>query len=737
MMTKEERLLKAKLPGPETGIGIRHSVCDICTPGPQCGLNVYVKDGRVIKVEGMPGFPGSNGKLCTKGAANRQYIYRDNRIQTPMKRAGDRGSGMFESISWEEAYDLIEANLSRIRSEYGPDSVAWFTGYTKWIRPWLRRMCCSFGSHNYMTESSTCFRAGRMANEIIFGRDFRADMMGKPHLIVGWASNPFINAYPAGKGFVRAKEAGAKIIIIDVRHTQAAEKLADLFLQPHIGTDAVLAHAIAGEIIRNGWQDQAFIDRYVHGYEAYKAMVLQYDLDTAEQITGVPKDKIRTAAEWMAQIKPAAISPNNGIVHHTNGFNTHRAIMCLNLITGNVDKPGTVLPVYDTFCDMGSGFSTYEEDFMTETEKPKTLPQTGEMRFPLWNRMTGDGQTMDLPRQILEGTPYEIHALAAFGVNDRIFPQPEKFRQAMMKLDFIFAADLVWTRTCDYADVVLPVCSSLERSELKCYPGGFFYYTSPAIDPLYESRDDVAVITELAKRLCPEDKVLCGGYHEGIRYMFRDMTDEIEAAKASGMPFRSSHFKPYIPGTYLENGPATLSGKLELYSETIARIDPSCGLDPLPSYYAGDEGSDPGKYPFVLMSGARLPHTIHSRGHNVPWLRSIRPEPMVDIHPEDAARLGIRQGDKVRLYNETGEIHVKANLTIVSNVGDLHLIHGYEEANASDLISWNALDPYSGFPSYKQIRCAIEKEADPMDPESDPEAAIRSDLMCDRKGGVS
>ena len=709
-MTEQEKLLRAKLPGPETGIEIRHSVCDICTPGPQCGLNVYVKDEKIVKIEGMPGFPGSNGKLCTKGASNRQYVYRKERIQTPMKRVGERGSNEFAAITWEEAYDTIEKNLLSIKEKYGPESVAWFTGYTKWLRPWLRRLCNSFGGHNYMTESSTCFRAGRMANETIFGKDVRGDLMGGPHLIVGWACNPFINAYPMGKGFVRAKEAGAKIIIIDVRHTQAAEKLADLFLQPNIGTDAVLAHAIANVIIQNGWQDQAFIDQYVHGYDEYKKMVSAYDLDTAERITGVPKADIQTAAEWMSQIKPAMISPNNGIAHHTNGYNTHRAVMCLNLITGNFDKPGTLMPVYDTYCDQSSGFDTYEEAFMEETRTPKTLPQVGEERFPLWNIMTGDGQTMDLPRQILEGKPYEIHALAAFGVNSMIFPEPSAFRKALKKLDFIFATDLVWTDACSYADIVLPVCSSLERSEVKCYPGGFFYYTNPAIAPLYESKNDVEIMTELAKRLCPEDKILCSGYHECIKYMFRDLGDEIDAAKASDRPYRSSHFQPYRPGTYLANGPKTPSGKLELYSELIASIDSSYGLDPLPVYYDGDHGSDAEQYPFVLMTGARLPHTIHSRGHKVPWLRSLRPDPMVDMNPADAKRLGISQGDKVCLFNETGRIHVLANVTEVANTGDLHLIHGYEEACATDLLSWNALDPYTGFPSYKQIRCALEKE---------------------------
>ncbi|MBR3403122.1 MAG: molybdopterin-dependent oxidoreductase [Parasporobacterium sp.] len=709
-MTKQEKQMCAKLAGPETGIEIKHSVCDICTPGPQCGLNVYVKDGKAIKIEGMPEFPSNRGKLCTKGAANRQYVYREDRIKTPMKRVGERGSDDFVPISWEEALDTIAQKLSEIREAYGPESVAWFTGYTKWIRPWLRRLCNSFGGHNYMTESSTCFRSGRMANETIFGRDMRGDLMGRPQLLVGWACNPYINAYVMGQGFVRAKEAGAKIIIIDVRHTQAAEKLADLFLRPRIGTDIVLAHAIANLIIQNGWQDQAFIDQYVHGFEEYRNMVSAYDLETAERITGVPQKDIRTAAEWMSQIKPACITPSNGIVHHINGYNAHRAVMCLDLITGNVDKPGTILPVYDTYCDIGSGFSTYEEEFMNETSTPKTVPQIGEERFPLWNRMTSDAQTMDLPRQVLEGKPYEIHALAAFGVNTMIFPEPGKFREAMKKLDFIFATDLFWTDACKYADIVLPVCSSLERSELKCYPGGVMYYVSPAIAPLYESRDDVEVMTELAKRLCPEDKLLCAGYHESLRYMFRDELEDLEKARETGMPHRCSKFKPYIPGTYLKNGPETKTGKLELYSELIREIDPDYHLDPLPVYYDGNRGTDPEKYPFVLMTGARLPNTIHSRGHKVPWLRSLRPDPMVDISPEDARALGIRQGDKVRLYSETGEIHLLANVTEVASQGELHLIHGYEEANASDLIATDYLDPYSGFPSYKQLRCAIEKE---------------------------
>lgn len=710
-MTHQESLLKEKIPCPETGIEIKHTMCDICTPGAHCGVNAYVKDGKLLKVEGTPGYPGSNGKLCTKGAANRQYIYREDRIKTPMLRVGARGDNQFVPISWDEALDRIAENLKRIKAESGPESVVWFTGYSKWYRPWLHRLCHSFGGHNYMTESSTCFRAGRMANELVFGRDVRMDLRGGPKLIVCWGTNPYINAYLMGQGVVKAKEMGSKIVIIDVRRTQAAEKLADLYIRPKIGTDGVLAHAVAKVILDNGWEDKEFIQRYVHGFEEYREMVSQYDLDTAHRITGVAREDIQKLAQWIVNAKPCALSPSNGIAHHKNGVNTHRAIMSLNVITGNFDKPGTVLPEYDSFLEMGAGFETREEEFIWDTMTPKTLPQVGEERFPLWNRMTGEGQTMDLVRQIRTGKPYAIRALAAFGMNNRMFPQTEQLRETLKHLDFMFATDLFWTEACTYADVVLPVCSSFERGEVKCYPGGFIGYTQPVIDRVGESRSDVEVIAELARRLELGDDLLAGGYEAGVRAIFADFGDELDRAKASELPIRSTHFKPYRPGSYLEQGPETPTGKLELYSQVIADIDGEYGLNPLPQWYDGDNDCKGEAYPFVLMTGARLPHTIHSRGHNVPWLRSLRPEPMVDIHPEDAAELGIAQGDRVRLETTVYQLTLKANLTLIANRGELHMIHGYQEANANDLLSDVELDPYSGFPSYKQVRCRIEKEA--------------------------
>ena len=695
----------SKIPGPDSGIEIKQTICDICAPGPHCGLNAYIKDGRVIKVEGSKDLPSGGGRLCTRGAANKEYIYRRDRLKTPLKRTGERGSTDFESISWDEAFDIIEKKLKLAKDEYGPESVVWFSGYEKWYRAGLKRLCHSFGGHNYMTESSSCYRAGRMANELMFGIEARPDLKGKPPLIVAWASNPMISSFPMAKGLIEAKNSGSKIIMVDIRRTESEEQLSDLFLQPKAGTDGALALSIAHVIIKNNWQDQEFIDRYVSGFEEYKKLVSAYDPKTAERITNVPADKICKAAEWIGRIRPACIFTGNNTAHKVNGFNNHRAIMSLNIICGNFDKPKALMPVYDSFCEMSAGIDSFEYEFMNETCRKKELPQVGEERFPLWNLKTGDGQAMDLTRHILEEKPYRISSLCAFGMNTMMFPETPLFRKALEKLDFILAVDLFWTDACSMADIVLPACSSFERSEFKCYPGGYLYYTSPVIEPLYESRNDAEIITELAKRLCPEDTLLSSGYDACVDHIFRHMTDEITACRELNRPLKSAHFKPTIPGDYLRSGIKTPSAKLELYSSIISAIDPSCGLDPLPSYYDGTVED----HPFTLITGARLSHTLHSRLHKVPCLRSLRPDPMVDINPEDAEENDIIQNDKVVLSTDAGRVCAAANLTYLVQKGELHLYHGYEEADASSLLNFNMLDPYSGYPAYKLLKCTLDK----------------------------
>ncbi len=168
-MTELERKIKAKIPGPDTGIEVRHTLCDICSPGMHCGINAYVKDGKVIKIEGIDGHPSNDGRLCTKGLSNRQYLYREDRIPTPPKRVGERGEGKFEPITWDEAYAEIAKGLNAAKEKYGAESVAFYSGYSKWYRQMLRRLAYAFGSPNYGCESSACYTAAFMAWKVAAG----------------------------------------------------------------------------------------------------------------------------------------------------------------------------------------------------------------------------------------------------------------------------------------------------------------------------------------------------------------------------------------------------------------------------------------------------------------------------------------------------------------------------------------------------------------------------------------
>ena len=708
-MCETDQCLKSKIPGPDTGIEIKHSICDICTPGAHCGLDVYVKDGAILKVEGTEGFPGSDGKLCTKGACSRQYVYREGRIKTPLHRVGPRGSGSFEPISWEEAYREIAGTLNRIKKEDGPEAVAWYTGYSKWYRPWLHRLVHSFGSENYGTESSSCFKATQMAWTTVTGRNYRPDLRNA-NTYLGWGSNVLINWHIMGKELTAFKARGGKVIIIDPRETPTSTKLADIHLRLRPGTDGALALGLCHLVIENGWLDRDYVDRYVYGFEEFRAYAARFTPEYTQEVTGVPKELLYAAAKLYATNGPAAAySPSATLTHHINGYNNFRAVIALQVLCGNIDRKGGMLPIHTSLVYTDCGFDTKEHSFVTDTAPQHCKERIGDARFPVWAALSDEFQAMDLTRQIEEGTPYPIKALVGFGMNHRMFPQPKRLLSALDKLELVVCVDLVMTDMSAYADILLPACSSLERSELKGYPGGLLTCTEPAISPLYSSKPDPQIICELASYLDLNDPLLKSGYENTMRYLISDLSVTLEELKAAPLPIRVKEFKPYRPGTYLERGFETRSGKLELFSLLIDALHRP-GLDPLPTYTDSFDSSDPARFPLTLITGARLPNAIHSRLHDVPWVRSLRPEPAADLNPGDAAGLGLQEGDGICLSTSAGSVHVKAHLTEAVSPGEVYLYHGYREADANELIPADHLDPYSGFPGFRQTRCAVTKE---------------------------
>ena len=706
--TELEKRIDSKIPGEDTGIEVRQTFCSICSPSHHCGVDAYIKDGKVIKVEGTAGHPMNDGILCTKGCGNRAFIYREDRVKTPMRRVGPRGSGEFEPISWDQAYDIIAENLLKIRQESGADSVAFYGGYQKWFRWMLSRFAYDFGSSNYGTESSACMTANRMAWNTLGGVGGKMDIKNA-RLYVAWAGGNHHSKHLGARNAERLHAKGMKLVVVDPRNTPLATRTADLHIAPQPGTDGLLANAVAGEIIRNGWQDQAYIDRYVHGYQEYKDYVCSLDLEEVSRITGVPTRQIRQLARMMGTIKPMSIEASPiSLIHQTNGYQTVRAIFSLSVITGNYDTVGGNQPGDYSFAHMNAGFTTREDEFEHHNTPATFDDRVGARRFPLWGALVHEMQALDLRQQILRGEPYPIRGLFALGFNYRIFPDSEMFLKALNKLDFIVAADLFFTDTAKYADIVLPSCSSFEREEIKVYPGGFAKYYKPVIEPLYESKSDALILQELAIRMDLPDDLLRAGYRKCAEFAFQDNGFDLDELIASPLPLKSPNMKPYVPHAYIDGGCKTPTGKIELYSELVAEVGKEKGLDPLPRWYA-PASMPTEKYPFRLLAGVRLPNMIHSTLHDVSWNRSLRPDPMADISLEDAEKLGLEYGDTIRLYNDLGSITVKANPTGLMNPGQVCMFHGYREADVNLLLNAEDLDPYSGFPGYKNGICAIEK----------------------------
>ena len=711
-MTELEEKIKAKIPGPDTGIEIKHSLCAICSPGHHCGVDCYVKDGKIIRVEGTPEHPYNHGHLCTKGSALRNAVYREDRIRTPLRRVGQRGEGKFEPISWDEAYQTIARKLNEVKEQYGPNSVAFLSGYCKWYRPILHRFAHVFGSVNFGTDDSTCSAAMVIANKVTAGTGAGPDM-AHANTFLGWNFDGYYSAHLSVLGVQKLKERGGKVIIIDIRQTPASRNLADIFLQINPGTDGALALGMAKLIIDNGWADMDYVEKYTYGFEQYKALADQYPLDKVARITGLDPNDIYEATKLYATNGPACTNFSaSALVHHINGFNSHRAIFCLTALTGNFDRAGGNVPNPATYLHKPAGFKMREHEFRSD-RYPGGVERIGAERFPLWNAQFDELQGMDLLRQLEEDKPYPVRAIFALGMNAKMYPQTDDLLRAMKdKLDFFVDTDVYMTMTAKYADIVLPACTSVERSELKAYQGGYLFYTKPAIQPLYESRSDVDILCDLARLMNLDDEYLQKGYEASLDWMMEGCGLTVADLKKSDLPVKVPAAKwPAEPGKCLRDGFKTPTGKFEFYSTAIAAIYPKYGLDPLPSYYdsLADQNDEQTRenYPFYLCTGARLAHAIHSRAHETPWLRSLRPEPTCEINPEDGKRLGLKEGGSVELYSPYGSIRVKVKFTHKIKPGVIMMLHGYTEANVNLLIGRDHLDPYSGFPGFKGMRCNI------------------------------
>ena len=671
------------------------TICPVCSR--RCIVEAELENGDIAAIR-----PIRNGEFakycgfCVKGAMGGDYRLRNDRLLHPLRRVGERGEGRFEQISWEEAITEISEKLLALRENFGADSVAFFAGYTKWFRPSLQRLANSFGSVNYGTESSSCQRSAVMANICDTGLQAQPDYKNAGVLLVSARRRLTPGAKAAAK-------AGMKIVAVDSGLSPDIAKYAHIHLRPRPGTDIALAYALARELILGGHADMDYIEKHVHGFDAYRDRAMEFTPERAEALCGVPAADIKAAAAFIADNLPMSLQEGfTGLIHHRNGMQGVRAWNALTAICGCYGRRGGNLPTARLFCN-GYGESTLRTfDF----ERPNSLSgrRIGAERFPLWNALIDECQAMDFPAAAEKG---ELKAIFALGMNARMFPDSGSIFETLKKLDFFVNCDIWLSDSSKYADIVLPVCVSYEREQL-AFVGGDrnLWLARPIVEPMGECRSDEDIITSLADAMQLDDPVLRGGKYACWEYLLEGSGISLESLRTSEKPVPI----PDVPAPKpLEEGFPTPSGKFELWSEAIAAHS---GLDPLPDYIEPLAGCDRERYPLTLMAGVRsdrYAHVLHSRTHTVASLRAIRPEAAVDIHPADAAAMGIEKGDRVRLSTAFGAIELCADTDAELLPGCVNMYHGYSEADVNTLIPGDWLDPYSGFPGYKAIACRIDK----------------------------
>lgn len=705
-----------------------------------CGVLLYTnKDGKLVKVEGDPDNPFNQGRLCVRCLALPEVTNHEDRLKYPLKRVGKRGENKWERISWDEAYDTIESEFNKVKNEYGPESVIFAQGTGRDIAAVIAPLAYAFGSPNwaYLLSGSACYVPRMAGSMALMGTFCTADCSQYfadryenkewkvPECIVIWANNPLVANADGffGHWVVDCMKRGSKLIVVDPRLTWLASR-ADIWLQLRPGTDTALALAMINIIIQEGLYDKEFVDNWTYGFEKLAKRAAEYPVEKVAEITWIPKEKIIAAARLYAKSKPAATQWGLGIDMTKEAIPATQALSAMWCITGNMDVPGGMLNCFQPF-DATLWLPPDPTDFMSQEMADKRL---GLEKYPLFRYGFALTSTESTIGAMLTGKPYPVKAAWLQTTNPiactSMEPETSTFK-ALRGLDFVVDVDLFMTPTAvAFADIVLPAATYPERDGLR----GLWYYlqTINKVTQVGEAKSDVQICFDLAKRFNPE-KFPWETSKEWLssRIVTSGMTfDELRERGPAYPPFE---YKKYEKGLARQDGQPGFNkgtGRIELYSTFFE----ANGLDPLPYYeepttspYSTPELYE--KYPLVLTTGARPWAFFHSEQRQVKRLRKIKPDPQIEIHPQTAENLGIKNGDWVWIENDFGKCKQRAKITPIVDPRVVAADHGWWfpekeaaepslygvfESNINKLMPW--LCGRSGFGSNcKSLLCKIYK----------------------------
>ncbi len=659
-----------------------------------CGVLLYTDThGKLVKVEGDPENPFNQGRLCVRCLDLPEVVYSPDRILHPMKRDPEnRGKNRWEQVGWDEALDEIAQIMLDAKEEYGPESVAFYSGTGRDIGQYITRLCWGFNSPNFvfMMSGQSCysprvagcfstsgsFWVGDYAQQ--FPDRYDNPQWQQPELIVIWGNNPVVSNSDGlyGHWVVDCMKRGTAAIVVDPRLTWLASR-AELFLQIRPGTDGALALGMVNYLVENDLYDHEFVDLWCYGFDELAKRAQDYPLDEVAEITEIPVEEIAAAARRIGEAERAILQWGVAIDQIKETIPTAQAVLALFEITGNIGKPGTMQQPA-SILNYAAGWGS---EFLTPEQEAKRI---GQEEHPLIKMGFQECVTDDYIRCLETGKPYPIkvawmqttNPLTCTGVDAK------RTLAAHLNIDTIVCVDLFMTPTAmALADYFLPACTYAERNGLRIGDGAQRAETiNKAIEPLGESKSDMQIALEIGKRISPE-----AWPWETVEDMYSDILEEtghsfeeMQELAPGYPPFDYRMHEKGLLRTDGNPGFQTATGRIELWCTMYN----SLGLDPLPSYEepVPSPRSTPElfeEYPLVLTTGARVWSMFHSEHRQIPRLRALHPEPLVYVNPVTAARHGVKDGDWVWLENQHGRCKRQVRETPIVNEHTINTDHAW------------------------------------------------------------
>jgi len=665
---------------------IKKGVCPACGIG--CHVKVYIQDGKIVRITGDPSSP--RGKhLCERFIGAVDFHYHPDRVNYPLKRIGERGDGEWERISWGKAMNEIARKLDGIRARFGTEAVAVLGGTAGLSTAVFERWCNLWGTPNYFWQGKNCGEAEFLAESAIYGYVASTAIGPAPGITkcaILWGRNAWASDQNLSwLTYLPAKKAGMKLVVVDPRLSESAQE-ADIWVQLRPGTDGALALGMLNVIINEGLYDKEFVDKWCLGFDELKALVQKYPPDKVESITWVPKEQIIVVARLYATSKPALLTMGVADCHLGRGAGLSAVVgkSWLRAITGNLDveggnpfRPNTEVTAYleELHWDKLIAHPLRKRDNVSAHAWPiasvRALKLFREAQSKVYPRGVGLCSYYVFPSSryiwsaILEEDPYPIKSLFLASSNPLVvLGNAKRIFEALKSsnLELFVAMERWMTPSAQLADYVLPSADPLEHPNLDNMLGfsNSYFAREQAVDPLYERKDDYSAWRELGIRL---------GQKEYWPDTLEQWFDKILGpAKVRFKELATRDVPGITPPreykAYEKKGFATFSGKVELTSSFFEKMEypvlPDYGEPPWSPISTPDLAKE---YPLILISGARVRMFWHSQHRQIDKLRSKRPYPLLEIHPETAQGLGIADGDPVYIETPLGRIGQRAKLT--------------------------------------------------------------------------